>query len=311
MGKGIRIASVLLACIVATACNRGDDGEAARKAAEAARKFAAQEKPWRDARAAALVTPEGWTSVIGLHWLDKGAHYAGSAPGNGLKLAKGPAHLGMFTLDAKGVVTFVPEKGLALTLDGKPLAGATALRTDQAPAGPAKLGFDDGKGTATIIVRGDRVALRVKHADADARTHFKGIEYWPGGPDWTVNAKFVPHPAGKTLPIVNIVNMVEEVPNPGAIEFERDGKLHRLEVLDQGEPTLFLVYADRTSGHGSYPAGRYLDIPRPGPDGRVRIDFNRGENPPCAFTSFATCPLPPTANRLDLAVVAGEKVYKH
>lgn len=311
MGKGIRIAVLLLAGIVATACNRGDDGEAARKAAEAARRFNAQEKPWRDARAAELVTPDGWTSVIGLHWIDRGSHYAGSAPGNGFMIGKGPAHLGMFTLDAKGVVTFVPESGVAVTLDGQPLTGATTLRTDQDPAGPAKLGFDDGKGVATIIVRGDRVALRVKHADADARTHFKGIEYWPGGPDWTVNARFVPHEKGKTLPIVNIVNMVEQVPNPGAIEFERDGKPYRLEVLDQGEPTLFLVYADRTSGHGSYPAGRYLDIPRPGPDGRVRVDFNRGENPPCAFTSFATCPLPPIANRLDLAVVAGEKIYKH
>jgi uncharacterized protein (DUF1684 family) len=299
----------LVACIAIAACNRGDDGEAARKAAEAARAFAAHEKPWRDARAAELVSPEGWTTVIGLHWLERGGHYVGSAPGNGIRLAKGPAQLGLFTLDAKGNVTFAPEQGVALTLDGQPLAGTTTLRTDRDPAGPAKLGFDDGKGIATIIVRGDRVALRVRHADAEARTHFKGIQYWPGGPDWTVDARFVPNPPGKTMPIVNIVNMVEEVPNPGAVEFERDGKVHRLELLDQGEPTLFLVYADRTSGHGSYPAGRYLDLPRPGPDGRVRIDFNRAENPPCAFTAFATCPLAPPANRLDLAVVAGEKQY--
>ena len=141
---------------------------------------------------------------------------------------------------------------------------------------------------------------------------FAGLQFWPGGPDWSVDARFIAHPPGKTLPIVNIVNMVEEVPNPGLVEFQRDGKTHRLEVLDQGEPTLFLVYADRTSGHGSYPAGRYLDIARPGADGRVKIDFNHGENPPCAFTPYATCPLPPPANRLDLAVVAGEKVYaKH
>jgi uncharacterized protein len=175
--------------------------------------------------------------------------------------------------------------------------------------GPNKLGFDGGKGVATVIRRGDRFALRVKHADAGSRTQFKGLQYWPGGAEWAIEARYVPHPAGKTLPIVNIVNMVENVSNPGAVEFQREGKTHRLEVLDQGEPTLFLVYADRTSGHGSYPAGRYLDIPRPGADGRVVIDFNRGENPPCAFTPYATCPLPPPANRLDLAVLAGEKVY--
>ena len=96
------------------------------------------------------------------------------------------------------------------------------------------------------------------------------------------------------------------------VEFQRDGKTHRLELLDQGEPTLFLVFADRTSGHGSYPAGRYLDLARPGPDGRMVIDFNRAENPPCAFTPYATCQLAPPANRLDLVVAAGEQVYnKH
>jgi uncharacterized protein (DUF1684 family) len=300
------------ALVVLAACHRGDDGAAARKAAEQASAFAAHEKPWRDERKAELIAPEGWTSLIGLHWIDRGAHYAGSAPGNGLHLAKGPPQLGMFDLDAKGHVRFVPEKGVALTLDGQPLAGATMLKSDMDEGGPSKLGFDEGKGVATIIRRGDRIALRVKHADAESRTHFHGIEYWPGGTDWTVDARFVPHPKGKTLPIVNIVNMVEDVPNPGVVEFQREGKTHRLEVLDQGEPTLFLVYADRTSGHGSYPAGRYLDIARPGPDGRVVLDFNRGENPPCAFTPYATCPLPPPANRLDLAVVAGEKVYaKH
>jgi uncharacterized protein (DUF1684 family) len=304
--------ALLAATLALGACDRGADEAAARAAAEArARAFAASEKPWRDARAAALTAPDGWTSVIGLHWIDKGAHYAGTAPGNGLKLGKGPAHLGLFDLGADGKVRYVPEQDLALTLNGEPLTGSTTLRTDADEGGPDKLGFDDGKGIATIIKRGDRVALRVKHADAEARTHFAGIAYWPGGPEWRVSARFVPHPQGTTLPIVNIVNMVEQVPNPGAVEFTYGGKTHRLEVLDQGEPTLFLVYADRTSGHGSYPAGRYLDIPRPGADNRIAIDFNRGENPPCAFTAFATCPLPPTANRLDLAVEAGERVYAH
>lgn len=311
MGKLGAVALLAIAGTLAFgACNREDEEAAARRAAEArARAFAAQEKPWRDARAAELTAPEGWTSVIGLHWIDRGAHYAGSAPGNGFVIGKGPAQLGMFDLDKAGKVRFVPASGVALTLDGAPLTGATVLKTDADDGGPDKLGFDDGKGVATIIKRGDRVALRVKHADADARTQFKGIDYWAGGPEWKVDARYVPHPAGTTLPIVNIVNMVEQVSNPGAVEFTRDGKTHRLEVLDQGEPTLFLVYADRTSGHGSYPAGRYLDIARPGADGKVVIDFNRGENPPCAFTAFATCPLPPTANRLDLAVEAGERVY--
>ena len=313
MGKGTR-SFIVAACIAlaAGACHRGDDGEAARKAAEAARKFAAQEQAWRDERKAELVAPDGWLSLVGLHWIDRGAHYAGSAPGNGLQLAKGPPQLGMFDLGADGRVRFVPASGVALTLDGQPLTGPVYLKADKDEGGPSKLGFDDGKGQATIVVRGDRVALRVKHTDAESRGHFRGITYWPGGPDWKVSARFVPNPKGKTLPIVNVVNMVQQVPNPGYVEFQRDGKTHRLELLDQGEPTLFLVFADRTSGHGSYPAGRYLDLARPGPDGRMVIDFNRAENPPCAFTPYATCPLAPPANRLDLVVAAGEQVYnKH
>jgi uncharacterized protein (DUF1684 family) len=311
MGKGRVIAFVLLAgTLVLGACNREDEAAAARRAAELrAQQFAAQEKPWRDARVAKLTAPDGWTSVIGLHWIDPGAHYAGSAGGNGLRMAMGPAHLGMIDLTKDGDVHFVPAKDVALLLNGQPLKGATTLKTDADDEGPDKITFDDGKGVATIIQRGDRVALRVKHADAPARLHFKGLQYWSGGPEWKVQGRFVPHPAGTTLPIVNIVNMVEQVPNPGAVEFTHNGKVHRLEALDQGEPTLFLVYADRTSGHGSYPAGRYLDIARPDASGKVTIDFNRGENPPCAFTAYATCPLPPTANRLDLAVEAGERVY--
>ena len=124
--------------------------------------------------------------------------------------------------------------------------------------------------------------------------------------------KFVPHEAGRTVQIVNVINQVEQVPNPGLVEFQRDGKTFQLEAIDEGEPTLFLVFADRTSGHGSYPAGRYMDIARPDAKGNVTLDFNRAYNPPCAFTAYATCPMPPAANRLDLVIAAGERVYaKH
>ena len=170
--------------------------------------------------------------------------------------------------------------------------------------------FDGGKGLATVIERGGRLALRVKHADAESRLQFTGLEYWPGGRDWQVAARFVPHAAGKTLPIANIIGTTDEVPNPGAVEFERGGKTYRLEALDQGEGTLFLVFADRTNGRGSYGAGRFIDAPKPDAQGRVLIDFNQSYNPPCAFTAFATCPLPPPENRLDLAVEAGERDYR-
>lgn len=303
-----RLLPLLLLAFAATACK---DEESIRQAAEAkAQAFAAGERVWRDERRAKLTQPEGWTSLIGLHWVEEGKHYFGSDADNGIRLAAGPAHVGMISLE-DGRIRFVPEKGAVLTFDGQPLTGAVTLVSDaDADAkGPSKLGFDDGKGVITVIKRGDRHALRVKHADAPTRTGFRGIEYWPGGSDWVVSAKFVPHPPGKTIPIANIVGTTQNVANPGAVEFQRDGRTFRIEALDEGDGVLSLVFADRTSGHGSYPAGRSLAAPLPDASGVVVLDFNKSYNPPCAFTAFATCPLPPPENRLDLQIVAGEKAY--
>ncbi|MCR6495816.1 DUF1684 domain-containing protein [Thermomonas sp. S9] len=212
----------------------------------------------------------------------------------------------MFTVRA-GKVRFVADTDV--TIDGTPARGGE-LRSDADPGGASLIGFDDGKGQALVIARGGRLALRVKHADAPSRVHFSGLDYWPGGPQWRLPARFIPHPPGKTLPVVNIIGITENIPNPGALEFTRNGTRYRLEALAEGEGTLLVVFADRTSGHGSYGAGRFLDAPLPDAQGRVLLDFNRAYNPPCAFTLFATCPLPPPQNRLNLRVEAGEKAYR-
>ena len=306
MFRPTKLLPLLLLALFATAC---EDQEATRKAAEAkVQAFATTQQAWRDERRAKLTQPDGWTSLVGLHWVAPGEHYFGSDADNGIQLAVGPAHMGMISLKGDRV-RFVPEKGATLTLDGQPLTGAVTLLSDSDDNGPSKLGFDDGKGVITVIKRGDRYALRVKHADAATRTGFKGIEYWPGGNDWIVKAKFVPNAPGKTIPIVNIIGTTEDIANPGALEFQRDGKTYRIEALDEGDGLLSLVFADRTSGHGSYPAGRFLDAAMPDANGNVVIDFNKSYNPPCAFTAFATCPLPPPENRLDLEILAGEKAY--
>lgn len=303
-----RTLTLLAAALLAAACNRSTGPSAAQLAAKAkaAAEFAASEQAWRDQRRAALTRPDGWTSLVGLHWLDPGTHRVGSAADNGIRLLLGPAHLGVFRV-TDGKARFVADA--AVTVDGAPSKGGP-LRSDADAGGPSVIAFDDGKGLATVIARGGRLALRVKHADADSRMHFGGLEYWPGGPQWRVQARFLPHPPGKTLPIANIIGTTDEIPNPGVVEFTRNGTPYRLEALDEGEGTLFLVFADRTSGHGSYGAGRFLDAPMPDAQGRLVLDLNRAYNPPCAFTPFATCPLPPPENRLDLRVEAGEKAYR-
>ncbi|MEO5630084.1 MAG: DUF1684 domain-containing protein [Thermomonas sp.] len=270
--------------------------------------FAKLQQDWRAERLAKLTKPDGWASLIGLHVLEQGAHRLGSDTDNGVRLGMGPDHLGVLTVRGDKL-TFAPERGVAIKVDDVAVNSTVPLRDDTQPDGPSRITFDDGKGVATVIVRAGGYRLRVKHADADTRQHFAGLEYWPEAQDWQVKAHFIPHPAGRTLPIANIIGSTDDMANPGVLEFQRGDKTFRLEALDEGEGTLFLVLADRTSGHGSYGAGRFIDAPMPDGQGNVVIDFNQAYNPPCAFTPFATCPLPPPENRLDLAIEAGEKAY--
>ena len=270
--------------------------------------FDTDQQAWRDERRASLLAPDGWASLTGLHWIGEGAHYIGANAGNGIQLLIGPAHLGMIERRGQSI-RFVPHVGGDLTLDGAELTDATALRSDDLEGGPGVLGFDGGRGEATVILRSGRYALRVRHVDAPTRTGFTALDYWPPEQAWVVTGRFIAHPPGKTVEIGNIVGGVDAMPNPGAVEFQRDGQDYRLEAIDDGSGQLFLIFADRTNGQGSYGAGRFLYAPMADANGRVLLDFNRAYSPPCAFTDFATCPLPPPENRLDLAVTAGEKNY--
>jgi uncharacterized protein (DUF1684 family) len=306
--RNILVILLLAAVAFASGCRNEapQPTDHAGEAADAA--FARAQQSWRVARRESLLAPDGWASLVGLHWIEPGNHFVGSAPGSGIRLAMGPAQLGILA-SGKDAVRFTPDKAATLTLDGKPFTSPAVLRTDADPQGPSAIGFDDGKGRATVIERAGRLALRVRHAEAPTRTHFAGLDYWPADRSWQVQGRFVPHPPGTTLPIASIIGSIDQTPNPGAIEFTRSGRTYRIEALDDGEGTLFLVFADRTNGHGSYGAGRFIDAPKPDASGRVLVDFNQAYNPPCAFTAFATCPLPPPENRLDLAVTAGEKAY--
>ena len=290
----------------------GKEPEAARTGSAAASspadpRFLADNQVWRDERLAELSKPDGWTSLVGLHWLELKAHYIGSGSTSGIRLAVGPPKLGMVSV-VGDEVWFTPEKDVPLTVDGQPVKGKLRFYSDRDET-PTVIAFDDGKGQLSLIQRGDRRALRVRHADAPSRTGFTGLQYWPANPQWRITARFIPHEVGKTMPIVDITGTTSEQPNAGVVEFERAGQTWRLEAIGEPGRELFVVFADRTSGHGSYPAGRFLDLPAPDADGHVVIDFNRAYNPPCAFTPFATCPLPPPENRLDLEVDAGEKNY--
>ncbi len=303
---------VLLACLFASlaACNGSQQGSVTVSGGDD--RFLAGEAAWRAQRKENLLRPDGWTSLVGLFWLENvKQHFIGSSADNGFKLDFGPAKLGMIE-QGDGHVWLAPEQGVALTLDGQPLAGNKVELHNDNEAAPSVVGFDDGKGQLILIKRGDRLGIRVKHANAPSRLLFAGLDYWDASEDWRIVGKFVPNPPGTTLPIVDIIGVTDNIPNPGAVEFKKDGQTLRLQALDEGDGSLSLIFVDRTSGHGSYPAGRFLEADKPDANGNVVLDFNRAYNPPCAFTPFATCPLPPPENRLaDIAITAGEKTYKH
>jgi uncharacterized protein (DUF1684 family) len=269
--------------------------------------FLADNAIWQTERRDALLAPDGWTSLVGLHWLELKSHYIGSGGGSGIKLEVGPPKLGLVQqIDDK--VFFTPERGVAMTANGQPLTRRIELVYD-APGTVTVIGFDQGADQMTLIRRGTRFGLRIKSANAPARVQFTQLEYWQPEPSWRIEGKFIASAPGATLSFTDMVGNTIASPSPGVVEFQRDGKPYRLTAMEGDDGGLFFVMADRTSGHGSYPAGRFLDVPAADASGKVVLDFNHAYNPPCVFTRFATCPLPPAENRLDLLVDAGEKMY--
>jgi uncharacterized protein len=261
---------------------------------------------WRAERVARLQRPDGWLSLVGLHWIEPGESTLGSAPDNDIVLATGPARLGTLTSDGKQVTLALAEGVDARIGEGADRSGVLA---NDATGKPTLVTF--GSANFHVIERSGRLALRVKDANAKTRTGFLGLDYYEVDPSFRFDARYIAHDPGKTIPIASVIGTLDPMPNPGAVEFEKDGKRYRLEAVDEGDGMLFLIFADRTSGKETYGAGRFLYAkpPAPGSD-RVVLDFNAAYNPPCVFTPHATCPLAPPENRLDLAVTAGEKRYR-
>lgn len=263
---------------------------------------------WRAARVARLKAPDGWLSLIALNWLSEGPNTFGSDPSNKVVIAaKVPAQLGTLVVD-KGAVTLEPKPGSGMTIGGKPVSAPVALIADTDPNGPTVVQV--GTVRFQVIKRNEKIGLRVKDSDAESRTHFRGIDYFPISAKWRVEAKFEPYNPPKKVPITNILGMTSDEVAPGLLAFTIDGKEYRIEpIFEEGTKDYFIIFKDQTSGKETYGAARFVYAHPPDANGRTVIDFNMAYNPPCAFTPFATCPLPPPQNRLPFRVEAGEKKY--
>ena len=273
---------------------------------------------WREQHAAELQKPDGWLALAGLAWLDPGDNSFGSAPDNKIHMpASAHAHLGVLRLEGDKVTLSPPAKGFpeGFLIDAKP-AQPQILHVDpdhdkndpRMTMGP--LNF-------YVIKRGDRFALRVKDAKSAALTGFHGLKWYPPNSRYRVKARWIPYTPQKTFTIATLIGTSYPAQIPGSAEFALNGKNYRLDPIleDPAVEKLFFVLRDTTSTSKTYGACRFLytGFPDHGLDhpGELLLDFNRLENPPCAYTPFATCPLPPKQNRLPIPLPVGEQRYHH
>lgn len=242
---------------------------------------------WHEARIKKLTKPDGYLSLVGLHWVkDKAREFEGIGRA---WLADGKVHLELipgFELDGEAVH--------AVTLDPTKPEGSVILR----------------KGSLSFytVVRGPRVGLRVKDFQAPTRVEFQGVQRFAPDPKWRIEGKLqVDH---RDVPIGSVIGVTSPETSPGLAVFEMEGQTFKARLIGEPEDKkFFLVFSDQTAGKSTYSACRFLSVERRGRDGLI-LDFNKSINPACAFTHFATCPLPPEENLFSVAIPAGEKTPK-
>jgi uncharacterized protein (DUF1684 family) len=259
---------------------------------------------YRSEREARLRAEEGWLSLIGLYWLQEGPNSFGSDPTNAIVLPAdaAPPHAGSLDYDGEQV-RLIPHAAAELSIEGAP-AGERVLR-DDGGGKPEVIALDRLR--FYVIRRGDRHAVRIKDPQSPARSSFKGLDFFPVDPAYRVEARLRRYESPSPREIPTVVGTATEMLAPGLLEFELNAIALTLEpYIGKPEDTsLFLIFKDGTSGKETYGAGRFLSATLE--DDRALLDFNKAYNPPCAFTPFATCPLPPPQNRLDVAIRAGER----
>jgi uncharacterized protein len=259
----------------------------------------------RAEREAKLKAADGWLTVSGLFWLKEGANEFGADPRNDLVIAASgaPNKIGTFALQGDKVTLRVAS-GVNVTVNDKPvqeylLQGDSVKKPEVIRHGD--LAF-------LLLKRGARYGIRLKDKNAATRREFTGLRWYPVKEEYRVIAQFLSYDQPKEVLIINILGDVENYKSPGLLKFQLHGQEYTLEPVNSGEK-LFLILRDQTSGKTTYGASRFLYAEQP-KDGKVVLDFNLAINPPCAFTAFATCPLPPKQNRLNVAIEAGELIYQ-
>jgi uncharacterized protein (DUF1684 family) len=263
---------------------------------------------WHTDRIKALKAANGWLNLAGLYWLEEGRSSFGSNPDNKIVFPAGTISGTAGYFERKGeTVKLIVADHVDITLDGKPVKEVVIFDKDSTRQPVLAC----GSLRWTVIQRDDKIGIRLRNLNSSLVTTFTDIDRYPVDTTWRIDAVFQPARVPGTIAITNIIGQTSQQRSPGKLVFTVNNTRYTLDALDEGNE-LFIVFADATNGKTTYPSGRFLAVAKPStPDNSTVIDFNKAYNPPCAFTNYATCPLPPRQNVLPIDVVAGEKNFGH
>jgi len=268
--------------------------------------YKAELDQWHEKRIEYLKSPDGWLNLAGLFWLKDGVSTFGGDDSNDIVFPKDkiPGKAGLFLLQ-NGIVTMttLPEVDI--------FSGAQQVKTGVVfhPDSTRQPKLSHGTLQWFIIKRDNQFGIRLRDLKSTTVEEFQGIENYEVDPEFRTEAILEISSQPKKIDITNVLGQTTAQDSPGSLVFTIKGKEYRLDPLVEGDE-LFVIFGDPTNEHDTYPSGRYLYANTPGPDGKTILDFNKAFNPPCAFTPFATCPLPPSQNVLPVAITAGEKNFK-
>lgn len=270
--------------------------------------YAKEIEKWRSERETNLKKETGWLTVAGLFWLKEGTNTVGAGEKFDVRLTDNFKQGKFGEIEFKnGAATLKVEKGVEAQNDGKSISAPVDLVSDE-KGKPTEI--RTGTQTFFLIKREERSGIRLKDSNSEARRNFKGLHWFPVDAGYKVAARLEPWPEPKEIKVPNVLGGNFNMKSPGLLKFTVKGKECALQPVLEDDGTLFIIFGDGSNKNETYKSGRFLYAEKPA-NGEVILDFNKAENPPCAFTPYATCPLPPPGNKLEAEITAGEKRYDH
>ncbi len=269
--------------------------------------FLEEERNWRAKRDNQMRAPTSWLTIAGLFWLDEGENTFGTATENKIKLpdSSSPLYAGKFVFK-KGKVTVIANEGNEFTIDNMKIK-KMVLKGDDSGR-PDIVELNDLR--MWVIKRGGRYAIRLRDLNNPAFKEYKGLDFFPPSKKYKIEAQFISYNNQRKITIPTVIGTQTEMSSPGYVKFELEGREYKLQAFEGNAKNtkLFFIFKDETNGKESYEATRFMvsDVLE---NGKVDLNFNRAYNPPCAYTPYATCPLPPPQNYLQVRIEAGEKKY--